>query len=225
MSSNEVVTDVERAAPETVEAFEDVPTAIVADVTGERSVLDSGVGHVAGEQTLLGTAVTVRSPPGDNLMVHRALKLAEAGDVLVVDAGGHTESAVWGELTSTSAQAHGLAGTVVDGAVRDVRETDDLGYPVYARAVTPSGSHKTVPGSINVPVPCGGVTVSPGDVVVGDGEGVAVVPRDDAASVAEAAESKVEAETEMRERVADGEYIFDLLDLGNRYRELDVTER
>jgi 4-hydroxy-4-methyl-2-oxoglutarate aldolase len=91
--------------------------------------------------------------------------------------------------------------------------------------VTPSGSHKTVPGSINVPVPCGGVTVSPGDVIVGDDEGVAVVPRDDAASVAEAAESKIEAETETCERVADGEYIFDLLDLGDRYRELDVAER
>lgn len=208
MSSNEVVTDIERPARERVEAFTDVPAAIVADVTVGPSAVDSAVNHIAGDPTLLGTAVTVRSPPGDNLMVHRALQLATAGDVLVVDAGGHTDSAVWGELMSTSAQAHGLGGTVVDGAVRDLRDIDELGYPVYARAVTPSGSRKAVPGSVNVPVVCGGVTVSPGDVIVGDAAGIAVVPRADIETVAEAAAAKLETEAELRERVADGEYLF-----------------
>ncbi|WP_435178501.1 4-carboxy-4-hydroxy-2-oxoadipate aldolase/oxaloacetate decarboxylase [Halorussus sp. AFM4] len=224
MSSNEVVTDIDRPAAERVEALADVPTAVVSDVTSAETVLDHEIGHAAGRPALLGTAVTVRSPPGDNLMVHRALQLAEAGDVLVVDAGGHTDSGIWGELTSTSARAHGLRGTVVDGAVRDIREIDELGYPVYARAVSPKGSHKTVPGSINVPVACGGVTVNPGDVIVGDAEGVAVVPKDDAETVAEAAEEKLETETELRERVADGEYLFDLLDLDDQYRDLEIAE-
>ncbi|WP_458187011.1 RraA family protein [Haladaptatus sp. NG-WS-4] len=85
--------------------------------------------HVAGDPTVLGTAVTVHSPAGDNLMIHRALQVATAGDVLVVDAGGYTDSAVWGELMSTSARPHGFGGTVVDGAVRDLRDIDELGIP------------------------------------------------------------------------------------------------
>lgn len=213
---------VNRPTPERVTAIADVPTSILADVTeSTRTVMDHEIKPV-GPTSMAGTALTVRAPPGDNLTVHKAVTLAQPGDVLIVDAGGDYETAIWGELLSTSAAAHELAGTVVDGAVRDVAEIDELGYPVYARAVCPKPPEKANADAINVPVTCGGLDVSPGDVVVGDAEGVAVVAPEDVPRVREEAVAKLKREDELKSSIADGAYLYDLLGLEER---VDGIER
>jgi regulator of RNase E activity RraA len=132
---------------------------------------------------LCGLAVTVNARPADNLMVHKALAVARPGDVVVVSTGGNTTSAVFGELMCHTASAARLGGIVVDGAIRDVDGITRLGFPAYSRSVSPGSCDKDGPGEINVPISCGGTVVCPGDIVVGDQDGVVVVPRADAHEV------------------------------------------
>lgn len=160
--------------------------------------MDAGIGPVADDGCVAGPAVTVDAAPGDNLVLHRALQLANPGDVLVVDADGYPEAGIWGELMSLTAQRLDVAGAVIDGSVRDVQETSTLDYPLFSRHVNPKGSTKRQPGSINVPIVCGGVSVSPGDVVVADADGVAVVPQATATDVLAACREKADTESAMR---------------------------
>lgn len=130
-----------------------------------------------------GVAVTVLARPGDNLMIHKAMEIAAAGDVIVVNTCGNTTSAVFGELMGNSAVAVGMAGLVVDGAIRDVAELADLHFPAFSRTVCPGSCDKDGPGEINVPIACGNAVVMPGDIIVGDADGVVVVPQADAEQV------------------------------------------
>ena len=143
----------------------------------------------------------------------RAITQAEPGQIIVVDGGGLEDIALWGELMSLAAQARGIAGLVIDGAVRDAAEMQAIGFPVYARAVTPRGPFKSIRGETDVPISCGGVSVLPGDWIVGDREGVVVIPRARLEEVITAAESLVERERHFKERIAQGERLFDLLKL------------
>lgn len=206
------------------EGFDGIPTSIIADVTGgDERTMESAIKPVRDDTTMAGTALTVKAAPGDNLIIHKAITMAEPGDVLVIDAQKHVESAHMGELMCSSCQANGLAGVVVDGAIRDRRELVDLGFPVYARGVHPQGPTKNNPGSINVPVSCGGRIVQPGDIVVGDDEGVAVVPAADADSILSEAEAKLSHESDLRERVRDGEYLLDLQGYDALYEEIQES--
>lgn len=221
-----VVSQVERPVEDVVNQFEGVPAAIVSDVTSKyENTMSSDIKPVWDQPSMVGTAITVKTYPGDNLMIHKAITLAEPGDVLVVDANGYSEAGLMGELMSLSCKTHGLNGSVIDGAVRDIDEIEDMGYPVYARDVSPKGSYKGHPGSINVPVSCGGLTVNPGDIVVGDGEGVAVVQKENARRVLDDAKDKLQSEEEMKERIRDGEYIYHIADHDESYEQLGVHER
>ena len=162
---------------------------------------------------LFGTAFTVRAHPGDNLALHRALDSGPAGQVLVVDGGGFTDIALWGELMSLDAIARGVSGLVIDGAVRDADSFAELGFPVYARAVTPRGPFKTNAGELQIPISCGGVPVSPGDYIIGDDEGLVVIPAERLEAVVFAAESIAAREVELKSRIACGECLYDLLNL------------
>jgi RraA family protein len=143
----------------------------------ELNLMDSSIRAVHGNfGRIAGPAVTVQVPPGDFLMIPEAMSKARPGDVLVIDAGGETKRAVWGEYFSTWARGLGLAGLIVDGATRDVTDIEPLGFPVFARAATSRKPTMQGPGEVNVPVSCGGVCVVPGDIVVADREGVIVVP-------------------------------------------------
>lgn len=175
-----VLTDVARTPPELVEALRGKASSDVADAMGRFYAMDPGIVSRTG-LPLCGVAVTVNARPGDNLMVHKAMELARPGDVLVVCTNGCTTSAVFGDIMGHTAVAVGLGGLVVDGAIRDVEGLKALGLPAYSRAVTPGACDTDGPGEVNVPVSCGGVVVAPGDVVVGDQDGVVVVPREDAA--------------------------------------------
>ena len=133
--------------------------------------------------SLCGIALTVIARPGDNLMIHKAMEVALPGDVIVVNTCGNTTSAVFGELMGNSAVAVKLGGLVVDGAIRDVPALTALRFPAFSRSVCAGGCDKDGPGEINVPIACGNTVVVPGDLVVGDEDGVAVVPREDAAEI------------------------------------------
>ena len=145
-------------------------------------------------------AVTVCARPADNLMVHKAMAVAEPGDILVVDTCGNTTSAVFGEMMTTAAKAKGLGGIIVDGAIRDVEAIARMGFPAYSRTVCPGGCDKDGWGEVNVPISCGGTVVMPGDIVVGDDDGVAVVPRGEAEAVLELVAQLMEYE---RTRIAE----------------------
>lgn len=173
---------------------------------------------------MAGNALTVAPGAGDNLMMHRALKLAQRGDVLVIAAGG-VLAAQWGYLAALYAERIGLAGVVVDGSIRDVDEMANMRYPVWATAIHPMHPDKQAPGSLNVPVVCDGVTVNPGDLVVGDGDGVIVVPRARAEEAVGAVEHRVAEETHAAKRIAAGETLWDVHDLGAAYDRLGLEEQ
>jgi 4-hydroxy-4-methyl-2-oxoglutarate aldolase len=157
--------------------------------------------------------VTVSCQAGDNLMVHAAVEVCRAGDILVVVTTSPSTDGMLGELLATSLAAHGVVGVVLDAGVRDVAALRTMRFPVWARAVSPQGTVKASPGSVNVPVVCGGQLVSPGDVVVADDDGVVVVARADADVVLAAARRREEAETAKRARLAAGELGVDMYNL------------
>ena len=173
-----------RIADSLLQRFTGLATSNLADAMGRFHFMDPGIQPRTG-LPLCGIAVTALCRPGDNLMVHKALEVAEPGDIVVVATCGNLTSAVFGDLMGHTAAAKRLGGMVVDGAVRDVEGIKQLGLSVYSRSVSPGGCDKDGPGEVNVPISCGGVVVSPGDVVVGDPDGVAVAPRSHAEEVLE----------------------------------------
>jgi regulator of RNase E activity RraA len=165
-----------------LERFRGLASSNLADAMGRFNFMDPAI-QARSALPLCGLAVTVNARPADNLMVHKALAVATPGDIVVVSTGGNTTSAVFGELMCHTATAAKLGGIVVDGAIRDVEGITRLGFPAYSRTVSPGACDKDGPGEINVPISCGGTVVSPGDIVVGDQDGVVVVPQKDAEEV------------------------------------------
>jgi RraA family protein len=156
------------------------------------------------EGKLAGPAFTVKTAPGDNLLVHRALDTARAGDVIVVDAGGFGDHAIIGELMMSRAKQRGIAGIVIWGAIRDSAEIGAGTYPVYASAVTHRGPYKNGPGEINVPILMGGTPVNPGDIIVGDADGLVAIPLEMAERVLASAKSILEKETAAMKQIQAG---------------------
>lgn len=173
--------------------FAGLASANLADAMGRINFMDPGIVPRSG-LPLCGLAVTVRARAVDNLMIHKAMQLARPGDIIVVNTCGHTTDACFGGLMSTAAVAARLGGIVVDGAIRDIDHITRLGFPAFSRSVSPGGPHKDGPGEINVPISCGSTVVFPGDIIVGDTDGVAVVPRDHAEEVLELVTALVERE-------------------------------
>lgn len=173
-----------------VERFRPLPVANVDDTIGRIEAMNHRIRPVNRFAKLVGPAVTVKVPEGDNLMLHKAMDLAQPGDVLVIDAGADPCRAVFGEIIVQYCRKRGLAGIVVDGALRDL---DAIGamtdFPVYAIGACPNGPWKNGPGEINFPVTCGGIIVRPGDIIVGDADGVIAVRPEDAEALAAATEA------------------------------------
>ena len=182
-----------RAPAALVKQFRNVVVAHLSDCMNRLPGAD-GLNPMHKGGQMLGVALTVRVPPGDNLMVHKAIDIALPGDVIVVDAGGDLSQAIIGEIMSTLAAKRGLAGMVIDGAIRDSGALANAKFPVYARGVTHRGPYKNGPGEINVPVSIGGMVVCPGDIIVGDDDGVVAVSPEIAAVVLKAAKAKAKEE-------------------------------
>ena len=203
-----IIKDFKRPDRALVERFKDMPVANIDDNMNRIAAVDTSIEPI-GKGQLLGTAFTVRVPQGDNLMFHAAMDLAKPGDVIMIDAGGFTDRAIFGELMATYCKSRGIKGIVCDGAIRDrggLAAMED--FPVYAKSATPNGPYKNGPGEINVPVVIGGKVVHPGDIVVGDDDGVIIIDPAIANEIADAtlAVEKKEADI-MKHILEDGTYI------------------
>lgn len=168
--------------PELITAFKAIPAANIADCMGRLSAMNSTIRRLSlpCKDNMVGVALTVKARAGDNLMVHKALNILTPGDVLVVSNDGGNSQALMGEIMITYAQTRKASGIVLDGPVRDLYSIQAMEFPVYATGSTPAGPFKDGPGEINVPISCGGMSVMPGDIIVGDGDGVIVIARQDA---------------------------------------------
>ncbi len=196
---NRIFMDFVRPDRELVEKFRGIPSSNINDEMNRLYCMHDYIrpmNHVP----LLGCALTVKAPIGDNLFFHQALDMARAGDVIVVDGGSGCNRSLAGEIMFRFAEAKGLAGIVVDGCLRDSDSYESLKIPIYCKGITPQGPFKNGPGEINVPISCGGQVVFPGDILVGDADGIVVIRRQDAQAVAEAARAKFESETAIFER-------------------------
>ncbi|UEP52565.1 RraA family protein [Burkholderia ambifaria] len=187
--------NIERVSPELVEAAARYQAAILADVAGRRGTLHGRVKPLSPTMKVAGPAVTVEVRPGDNLAIHAALSIAKPGDVIVVDGKGDLSCALIGEIMATQAKASGIAGIIIDGAVRDAHELARGDYPIFAAGLNPCGPTKSVAGLVNAPISAGDTAISPGDLIVGDADGVVVIPRNDVARIIELAQKKLDTET------------------------------
>jgi len=194
-----VRTDLPRPPAGLVERFREHASSNLADAMGRFHFMDSGIRARSG-LGLCGVAVTVDARPADNLMIHKALEVASPGDIVVVNTNGNTTSAIFGELMCRTAVGAKLGGIVVDGAIRDIDAITALGFPAFSRAVCAGGCDKDGPGEVNSPIACGNTVVMPGDIVVGDADGVVVVPREEAEEVLRLVTALVERE---RARIAE----------------------
>ena len=197
---NDIRRDFPRLDAATVAAAAGYASSILADVAGRRGAMDGRIQALVPAMRVCGPAFTVEVRPGDNLMIHAAMAMARPGDVLVIDGKADRSAALMGSIMLTACKALGLAGVVLDASLRDTEELRELGFPVWSIGANPNGPTKGVSGRINWPVCCGGVTVHPGDLIVGDADGVVVVEREKAASLLPLAMRKVADE---RQRIAD----------------------
>ena len=198
---NRIITKIDRPDRSLVEKFNGIPSSNIGDMMNRLYCMRQNITRIGQHKTwLVGTAFTVRVPDGDNAFIHRALDLAESGDVIVIDGNGCTSRSLMGEIMFTYAKNRGIAGIVVDGAIRDSDALDELDIPVYAIAVTPQGPYKNGPGEINVPISCGGQVVFPGDILVGDADGICVIRKEDAEEIHAKVAKKFAHEQELLER-------------------------
>ncbi len=190
--------------------WQGIATANLSDVIGRGGAMDGGIRRLCGTR-MAGPAHTVATALGDSSTAHRALVDAVPGSILVVDAQGGTARAVWGAVMTAAAVERGIVGAVIDGAVRDIDEIAALGFTLYARATCPGGPHKGFRGTHGVPVQCGAVVVNPGDIVVGDSDGVTVVPASQAEDALAAVARVVAAERQWMDRIRAGEATTDII--------------
>ncbi|WP_314212489.1 methyltransferase [Pseudarthrobacter equi] len=196
-------TDADFARPDQaiIERLAKLPAANIGDAMDRLGVADSAIQAVWPGAKLAGPAFTVWTRPGDNKGIHQALQQVRPGDVIVVAGGGDESRALLGELIGERAINLGVAGFVLDGAARDAEALGEIGMPVFARATSPAGPYKDGPFRLGTAVAFGGVPILPGDVIVGDSDGVVVIPREQAAAVAEAAEAVFADETNRRQAI------------------------
>lgn len=187
-----------------VEQYRNVVTPHISDNLNRIHAIGAQLRPFHKEGKLVGTAITIKTRPGDNLLVHKAIDMAEPGDVIVVDAGGDMTNAIVGEIMLRLARSKGIVGFIIDGAIRDSAAFINGDFPVYAKGITHRGPYKDGPGEINIPISVGGMLVSPGDLIVGDEDGLAVIPLEEAAEVLVKVRVQEKKEQEIMESIANG---------------------
>ena len=191
-----------RVSAELVREAATLPAAILADVYGRRSTLSGRIAALSPAMKVAGPALTVEVRPGDNLMIHAALAIARPGDVIIVDGKADQTCALIGEIMVSQAVAIGVAGMVLDAAVRDVEALRAKGFPIFSFGFNPCGPTKRVSGRVNHPISVGGITVNPGDLVLGDADGVVVIERERVAETIELGRRKVADESKRLKSIA-----------------------
>lgn len=211
-----------RVASNTIDELAEVGTATVHEAMGRRGFLGPELRPIQQGVAIAGSAVTVSCHPGDNLMVHAAVEMCEAGDVLVVTTTAPSTHGMFGDLLATSLMARGVRGLIIDAGVRDTRDLRKMGFPVWARHVSCEGTVKATPGSVNVQVVLAGQLVDAGDVICADDDGVVVVKRAEAAWALDRSKERLDREAEVRDRLAAGELGLDIYGLRSVLVDLGV---
>jgi 4-hydroxy-4-methyl-2-oxoglutarate aldolase len=217
-----VVRNIQRAAADVIQMLGEQGSATISEAQGRAGLLNPYLRPIYREARVAGSAITISCQPGDNLMIHAAIEVCQPGDVLVVTTTSESTDGMFGELLATSCQAHGIRGLVIDAGVRDVADLTAMDFPVWSKAISAQGTVKATPGSVNIEVVCAGAIVRPGDVIVGDIDGVVVVKRELAAEVAALGQKRIEKEQKSRERLKAGELGVDFYGLRAKLQELGV---
>lgn len=219
-----IITEIPRPSAELLRKFEGLSSALIHEALGKRGALTNDFRPIYPGARFFGCALTVKGYPGDNLMVHKAISIAKPGDVLISTVNGFTEGGGWGEITSEACLKMGIRALVTDGAVRDTVEIAKLEFPVFARAISIKGTTKRQAGLINHPIIIGGVRVEPGDIVIGDPDGVVVVPLNEAEAVLIKAQEKIDFEKKVIEGIREGKLTIDILGLRPVLKELGLED-
>lgn len=217
-----IVRRVARADAEVVRTLGELGVATVHEAQGRTGLMRPYMRPIFAAAKAAGSAITITSQPGDNLMIHAAMELCQPGDVLVVTTTSESTDGMFGELLAVSARAHGVAGLVIDAGVRDVADLTAMDFPVWSKAISAQGTVKSTAGSVNVPVVCAGAHVRPGDVIVADVDGVVVVARQAAPEIARLGRERVAKELKTRERLRSGELGLDFYGFRAKLTELGV---
>ena len=220
-----IVRTIARATRDDIARLGAAGVATVHEAQGRSGLLRPYMRPVFPAARVAGSAVTVLCAPGDNLMIHAAIAVVQPGDVLVIATMSESTDGMFGELLAESCIAHGVAGVVIDAGVRDTMEITSLGFPVWSKAVSSQGTSKTNPGSVNVPIVCAGASVAPGDIIIGDADGVVVVARESASAVVAAADQRLAKEERTRARLKAGELGLDIYGLRDVLNQRGVVWR
>ena len=218
-----IIRTIPRADPETIRVLGELGVATVHEALGRIGLLEPAIRPVYPQARMAGSAVTVLCPAGDNLMIHAALSVVQPGDVLVVSTSSPSVDGMFGDVLATSCQALGVVGLVLDAGVRDTAELEAMRFPVWARAVYSQGTIKAAAGSVNQPITCAGLAIRPGDIVIGDRDGVMIVPRVRAEDAATLGEQRRDKETAIKARLSKGELTLDVMQLRGLLDDLGVT--
>ena len=217
-----VVRNIPRADADVITSLGELGVATVHEAQGRTGLMRPFMRPIYPAARVAGSAVTVSCAPGDNMMIHAAIEVCKPGDVLVVTTFSDSTDGMFGDLLAVSCRAHGVLGLIIDAGVRDTADLTTMDFPVWSKAISAQGTVKATPGWVNVPVVCAGASVQPGDVVIGDNDGVVVVPRAEAGAVEKLARERIAKEEQSRARLKAGELGLDFYGLRQKLTDLGV---
>ncbi len=221
---SDVIRNHPRPSADLLARYEDQQAATLHESMGKRGALTNDIRPAWFGTHVCGSALTVHCRPGDNIMLHKAVSIAQPGDVLVVSVDGFTDAGIWGEIVTVAAMQKGIRGIVTDGGVRDTMPIHKLGFPMFSRGISMKGTTKSTAGTINQPIVICGVLVHPGDIVVGDNDGVVIVPLEEAEAILAAGIAREKSEAVVMDRIRSGESTMDILGFQAAYDRLGLTE-
>ncbi|MBN2568304.1 MAG: 4-carboxy-4-hydroxy-2-oxoadipate aldolase/oxaloacetate decarboxylase [Deltaproteobacteria bacterium] len=207
---NHVIHSIKRVPKDLVEAMRALPTATISEAYGSKGALFHHIKPIRTDMKLCGSVIPVKARPGDNLLAHKAIYVARPGDVLLIDTCSFVEGGFWGGIMTEAARKQGIEGLVTDGAVRDTEEIAAMGFPIFCQAISIKGTTKTSLGTINHPIHFGGIAIHPGDLIVGDADGIVVIARSDVSEVLEKAKEREEKERKICKQISAGKTTLEI---------------